>query len=257
MGDAHRDGRRLPSGRMMGHPGQQGLPDDTEHPSATGSPPDFDTQVTVYSETTTDDEAERISNINAPYDFHLQAPTPQQRLQQGQMFTIPGQPQGPPNYSQERLEESFDMRSMAGALPNYRSGVQSLDPLHTQQRFHPPVSATPVHPHQQLSQHTGQAVGNSPGYSSGFASQYMPSYLQSQQGTSGPQPFGQPQSSHQSRTLIPSPIHPPFPGGSFFPGQQPTQPYTYYSNSFGQTSPSQQGFQGWFPSHLVLFRKTY
>ncbi|MCJ1431763.1 hypothetical protein MMC27_001118 [Xylographa pallens] len=221
MGDAQRDGRRLPSGRMIGNPGQQGPPDDTEHSSAT----------------------ERISNINAPYDFHIQAPTPQQRLNQGQVFNIPGQPQGPPNYSQERLEESFDMRSMAGALPNYRSAVQSLEPLHTQPRFHSNASSTPMHQHQQISQLTGQAMGSSPGYSSGFAPQYIPSYLQGQQSTSASQQYGQPQSSHQSRTILPSPIQPPYPGGSFYPGQQSTPPYAYYSSSFGQTSPSQQGFQ--------------
>ncbi|MCJ1288925.1 hypothetical protein MMC34_000456 [Xylographa carneopallida] len=221
MGDAQRDGRRLPSGRMISNPGQPGPSDDTEHPSAT----------------------ERVSNINAPYDFHLQAPTPQQRLNQGQMFNIPGQPQGPPTYSQERVDESFDMRSMGGALPNYRSGVPSLESLHTQQRFHSNASSTPMHQHQQVSQLTGQPMGNSPGYSSGFAPQYMSSYHQGQQGTSGSQQYGQPQSGHQSRTIIPSPIQPPFPSGSFFPGQQSTQPYTYYSTSFGQTSPSQQGFQ--------------
>ena len=47
MGDAQRDGRRLPSGRMIGNPGQQGPPDDTEHSSATGSRPYFDAQVIV------------------------------------------------------------------------------------------------------------------------------------------------------------------------------------------------------------------
>ena len=136
------------------------------------------------------------------------------------------------------------MRSMGGALPNYRSGVPSLESLHTQQRFHSNASSTPMHQHQQVSQLTGQPMGNSPGYSSGFAPQYMSSYHQGQQGTSGSQQYGQPQSGHQSRTIIPSPIQPPFPSGSFFPGQQSTQPYTYYSTSFGQTSPSQQGFQG-------------
>ena len=253
MGDPQRDGGRAPLGRMVGSQGPQGFVDDGEQSGAQGTHHSLVVRTYLAASAEPNGTAGRPGATNAPYSFNLQAPTPQQRGEHAQQFQPPSQPPGPPNYGmQDRAEGNFDMRTMSGALPNYRIPMQNYEPQQTQPRFPQSASSSaPLHQQQQqqqqqqqLSHLTGQAMGGSAGYSTGFSSHYLPSYQQTQQGAPGSQQYVPQQSSQPSRSILPSPIQQSFVNPPYFPGQQQPQPYMIYPGSYGQISPSQAGFQG-------------
>jgi hypothetical protein len=192
-------------------------------------------------------------NPNAPYNPHLQ--TPQQRLDSSQTFFVHGQPSGTTaNLGQERTEGTFDMGSMAGALPNYRPSPQNFGSSQNQQRF-PPGHLSPAllqqqqQQQQQISQLNAQGMTSS-GYNPGYSSQYFPSYPHGQQAPSASSQYIQQPSSGSTRSINPSPVHQNYPSTPYFAGQQqPAQPYMFYQAPFGHVSQSQQSFQGWSNAH--------
>ncbi|MCJ1471874.1 hypothetical protein MMC13_000515 [Lambiella insularis] len=217
MVDARTQVGRLPLGRITSSSGPPGAMDDNGQSGAPGGG--------------------RIESTTSPYSFHLQAPTPQQRPEHTPAFNLPGQVSGQHSYGQDGTEGSFDMEPMAAALPTYRSSSHNLAGAHPQQRFQAGASSsTPLHQQQQIQQPMGHHSGFAPNY----AAQYIPSYSHIQQGPSGSQLYGQ----QPSRTILPSLVQQSYPNASYFANQQPSQPYLYYPGSYGQMSPSQQGFSG-------------
>ena len=196
--------------------------------------------------------AGRILNTNAPYGFHHQTSTHQHRPDNPQPFNVHGPPSGLANASQDRSEGGFDMGSMTGALPTYRSSMPNLGPSQTQQRF--PLSTSPSalqqQQHQQISQMSGHGMGNT-SFNTAFSSQYLPSYSPAPQGASAStQQYMQQQASHPTRSIIPSPIQQTYNNPSYFPNQQQShQPYMFYPTSYGQANSPQVGFQGWSTAH--------
>ena len=249
MSDAQRGGGRVPVGRVVA--GTQGPLDDNETSGASGIRDFSVLPETLRPVTRSNCAAGRILNTNAPYGFHHQTFTHQPRTDSLQSFNVHGLPSGLPNTSQDRSEAAFDMGSMTGALPAYRTSMQNFGPSQSQQRF--PLNTSPSalhHQHQQISQLTVQGMGNT-SFNTAFSSQYLPSYSPAQQGASAStQQYMKQQASHPSRSIIPSPIQQTYNNPSYFPNQQqPQQQFMFYPASYGQAGSPQGGFQGWSAAH--------
>ncbi len=122
------------------------------------------------------------------------------------------------------------MSGMAGNLPDYQSSTPGQLSHHDQQRF---LAGTPGGASTYQTHHfPGQSPMNTPNYP-GHSSQYASTYQQR----------FQVQPSSQSHSGGPSPIHPSYPGGAYFPAQQ--QQYMYYPGHYAQTI---QAHHGSFPS---------
>jgi hypothetical protein len=111
------------------------------------------------------------------------------------------------------------MSGMAGALPDYQPSTQSQMSQHDQQRF---ITGTPggVSPYSQTSINTANFQVH--------PSQYGSAYQ-----------YGQVQQSPQTQSGGPSPIHPPYSAGAYFPSQQ--QQFAYYPGQYGQLGQPQHG----------------
>jgi hypothetical protein len=238
-------------GRVIGNVGPLGLYDDSNELSGAQGPGGNSAQDEVARRASvTDIAVGRIPNPNPSYMYQPQGASAQQRVGSGQAFAMAGQPSGPPNLGPERGDGSFDMGSMAGALPNYRPPLQTFGSSQGQQRF-PSSSTSPYLQQQaqqqqhQISQLSGQNVGNLSGYNPGFSSQYIPSYGHGQQGPSASLPYTQPPASLPTRSILPNPLQQNYPNAPYFPGQQqPTPSYLFYPGSFGAVAPSQSSFTG-------------
>lgn len=126
---------------------------------------------------------------------------------------------------------TFSMSGLAGALPDYRSVTPVQMSHHDQQRFL--AGTQPGAPTYNAQQFTGQSpmdTANYPTHPSQIPSTYQPAY-------------GQVHQSPQSHSAGPSPMHPSYPSGAFFPSQQ--QQYMYYPGQYG---PSVQPQHGPYPS---------
>lgn len=113
---------------------------------------------------------------------------------------------------------AFNMSGLTGALPDYQSSTPGQMSHHDQQRIlasSPGAAAT-----YQSQPSPGQSMNYS-AHPSQFPSAYQHGY--------SPQPH----------SAGPSPIHPSFSGGAYFPTQH--QQYMYYPGQYGQPVQPQQG----------------
>ncbi|KAI9880647.1 MAG: hypothetical protein M1830_001651 [Pleopsidium flavum] len=180
----------------------------------------------------------------APYEVHLQAPTPQQRPEGLRSPNAQGQASASYGMAQSQRPAPFNMGGMAGALPEYQPQAHSYGQPPNQQRFPSgPSTSALVYQLQQISQFAGQTAMNNPAYNPQYAQQYPGMYQQGQQITPGASGYGQMHSTQQSHSGGPSPIQPQYPGTSYFP-QQHQQQFLYYPSAYTQQIPPAQTIQG-------------
>lgn len=163
--------------------------------------------------------AEDVVSSNVPYEFQLQGATPQQHLPGGQPFNVPGPQSGAHQLGRGQSPGAFSMSGIARALPEYQSSTSSQISHYDQQRF---LAGTPggVSPYSQPSINTA----NFPVHPSQYGSVYQ---------------YGQVQQSPQTQSAGPSPIHPSYFAGAYFPPQQ--QQYAYYPGQYQQPSQPHHG----------------
>jgi len=188
--------------------------------------------------------AAQPQSSKAPYEVHLQAPTPQHRPEGLRSPIAPGQAPAFHGMAQSQRVPPLNMGGMAGALPEYQPPAQSYGQPPNQQRLPSgPSTSALVYQLQQISQFAGQTAMNNPAYNPQYAQQYPGMYQQGQQITPGASGYGQMHPTQQSHSGGPSPVQPQYPGSSYFP-QQHQQQYLYYPSSYTQQIPSAQNLQG-------------
>lgn len=199
------------------------------------------------------------AGAHGPYEFHLQAPIPQERPGGSQSFNTPGQRTSINTIAAGPQTGLMNMGGMAGALPEYQSPdyQPSTNPYaqpSSQQRF--PTGPSPSSVLYQLQQNppfAGQTTMQNPGYNLPFQSQYPPHFphgqqtshsAQQQQAQQQQQQYPPAQGAQHTQSGNPSPVQQSYSSPGYFPGQQQQQQYMYYPTPYGQPGQSQQGFQG-------------